>query len=105
MLSTFWQNNMIKPAKYWRDRQEVSKWYGRVGTVVVSTTIQVSSPEFADFSPYDYALVDFEDERHEFMAVPGLRLNPGDRVQLVLRKLTKPDASGLIEYGLKLNKI
>lgn len=96
---------MIKPATYWRHQSTVREWLGRVGTVVGCTSIRTSLPELSYLLPYDFALVDFAGERREVMATTGTKLAVGDQVKMVLRKLGQADASGLIEYGLKLEKV
>lgn len=94
-----------KPAEYWREKSEIAKWIGKEGMVVVSTTIRSSSPELNYLTPYEYAIVDFGDQKKEFMAAAGEKLVAGDRVKLVLRKMFQPDSSSLIEYNLKLVKV
>lgn len=96
---------MTKPAQYWRDQTEISKWLGREGVVAANTTIRTSSPELNYLTPYDYAVVDFGNEKKEFMAAAGQSLTIGDKVRLVLRKKFQPDPSSLIEYSLKLVKV
>lgn len=94
-----------KPAEYWRERSEIASWIGKEGEVIISTTIRTSSPELNYLTPYEYAIVDFGDQRKEFMGAAGEKLVAGDRVKLVLRKMFQPDSSGLIEYNLKLVKV
>lgn len=94
-----------KPAEYWRERSEIVAWLGKEGKVIISTTIRSSSPELNYLTPYEYAIVDFGDQKKEFMAAAGEKITTGDKVKLVLRKMFQPDSSSLIEYSLKLVKV
>lgn len=84
---------------------EITDWLGRTGLVLGCTTIRTSSPELGYLTPYDFALVDFAGEKKELMAAWGERLQVGDQVRVVLRKMSQPNHNSLIEYGLKLEKV
>jgi uncharacterized OB-fold protein len=93
------------PASYWRQTKNWSAWIGRKGTVIVSTSVAVSSPEQAEFKPYSFVLVDFESEKHEFMGTSHDVFQPGDVVECVLRKIASGDERGLVGYGIKIQKV
>jgi uncharacterized OB-fold protein len=95
----------MKPAAYWRANKKWSQWIGRQGEVVAATRMQVAIPELAPWTPLSYALVDFADERHEFLVAGQDEVQAGDRVECVLRKLGQPDEKGVIAYGIKVRKV
>ncbi len=95
----------IKPPYYWRKNKEWKDYIGRVGTVVLGTYIHVADEGRAKMTPYSYVVVDFGDEKRELMGVGHERLEVGDRVKCVLRKLSVSDDSGVIEYGVKVKRI
>lgn len=95
----------MKPAPYWRHNKAWSEWLGRQGEVIAVTHMQVAVPELSDWTPLSYALVDFGEERHEFLVAGQDSLHSGDRVECVLRKLAQPDETGVIPYGIKVQKV
>jgi len=95
----------MKPAQYWRLNKSWSQWLGRRGEVIAVTQMQVGIPSLADQTPTLYALVDFGDMRHEFLVIGQDTLQSGDQVECVLRKLGQPDESGVIPYGIKVQKV
>lgn len=95
---------MIQPATYWRENKMWKQWIGRRGTVLLCTEVHVAPPGFEWLVPYSYAVVEFGSERREFVAAGQEKLQPGDEVTVVVRKLSQPDASGIIHYGLKVAK-
>ena len=78
---------------------------GKKGKVLASTYIEVSSPEFLSSLPYSYAVVDFGNFKKELMGVGNEKLEAGDEVECVFRKISTPSHSSLIEYGIKAKKI
>lgn len=95
----------MQPAQYKRTTKHWNKWIGKTGKVIVATTVQVAPPEQARFKPYSYVLVDFGDEKHEFMGSGHEVFVSGDLVECVLRKTTAGDERGLIGYGIKVRKV
>ncbi len=93
---------MSHPAYYWRQNKEWSKWLGKTGVVVSATMIRVSEASRESMTPYSYAIVDFDGEKHEFMGETNVELQIGDKVKCVLRKMAVAEKSGLVEYGIKV---
>ena len=93
---------MIQPAYYWRQNKAWSQWLGKVGMVVSATMIRVSDDSRSNLTPYSYAIVDFDGEKHEFMGETNVELQIGDKVECVLRKMAIAEKSGLVEYGIKI---
>lgn len=96
---------MITPVSYWRANQSWRSWLNRQGEVVEVTTVTVPVPELIEQAPYQYALVDFGTQRKGLMVAAGSQVEPGDKVVTVLRKLAQPSKQGVIQYGLKVEKV
>jgi uncharacterized OB-fold protein len=96
---------MHTPPQYTRQNKDWADLIGQEGTVIAVTTIRVGSPEHQDSTPYDYAIIEFADCRREMMVAGHQRVVAGDRVVCQLRKLAKPDESGIIPYGVKVVKV
>jgi len=96
---------LVKPAAYWRTSQSWSEWLGKRGQVLEVTAIRVAVPELANWTPIDYALVDFNGARRSFMVAGQEKVVSGDEVKCVLRKLSPSDEAGIIRYGIKIQKL
>ena len=95
----------MKPPQYWRQNKDWKNWLGKRGKVIASTIVRVSAPEQSAFTPYSYVLVDFGNERHEFMGEGHAVFEINDEVQCVLRKISVLADHELIPYGIKVQKI
>lgn len=95
----------MHPGKYWRDSKQLRGWLGKKGTVITSSIVHVAAPDQTAFTPYSYVLVDFKDQRHEFMGVDHQTFSNGDEVICVLRKIGITPPNGLIPYGIKVKKV
>lgn len=95
----------IKPAQYWRETKHIKGYLGKIGEVISTTVIRTTSSEFSYLVPYSYVVVDFAGVKKELMGVSGDLLEIGDQVKCVMRKMSQPTNQGLIEYGLKVQKI
>lgn len=95
----------IPAASYWRENTSWHAWLGKIGHVVVSTELHLSTPDQTAFLPYSFVLVDFQGMRKEFMGVPNEIFKTGDAVVCVFRKVSIPDETGIIHYGIKIKKI
>ncbi|MBP7700866.1 hypothetical protein KA111_02270 [Candidatus Woesebacteria bacterium] len=92
----------ISPASYWRNNKKWSNLVGKSGKVILSTKIEVTAPEFQEFLPYYFAIVEVEGKNFEFMGEKNEILKKGDKVKLALRKISSCDESSLINYGIKI---
>lgn len=93
---------------YTRSNTDWSAWLDLTGKVVVVTTVRVAPPAQHLFTPYDLVMVQFKRPRAKrkiFMAASGESIQPGDTVKCVLRRLGVPDATSLINYGIKVAKV
>jgi uncharacterized OB-fold protein len=99
----------INSPSYARANKEWSRWLGKYGVVIAVTTIRVASDAHSVFTPYQYAVVSFVGERarlkKSFVVADGCHVSVGDKVQCVLRRLSKPNDSGIIEYGIKVARL
>ena len=95
----------MKPAQYWREAKQIKEYLGKTGSVVASTVIRSSAPEFNHLVPYSYVVVDFSGIKKEFMGIGNEILSTGDEVTCVMRKMSRGDNKSLIEYGIKVEKI
>ncbi|MCD8484379.1 OB-fold domain-containing protein [Candidatus Woesebacteria bacterium] len=98
-------NHALSAPRYWRDRREWSRWLGRKGTVVASTLIHVAPPELAYGAPYPYVLVDFGSEKRSFLGTGHTSFLVGEIVECVWRRMGTPDATGIIPYGIKVQRL
>lgn len=95
----------MKPPAYWRQNKAWARWLGQEGVVVASTLIRVAPEGLEQFAPYSFAIIEFDGGvRAEFMGLPEEKLNPGDQVQCVLRKISIPDSREIVAYGIKVSK-
>jgi len=92
----------IKPAAYWRKNKEWKNLLGKKGQVIFSTRVRVAGMGQKRWIPYSFALVEIEGKRYEMMGVGNEKLNTGDKIVCVLRRLSEPSPEGLIEYGIKV---
>ena len=97
---------MINPAKYWRSAKQTKLYLGRKGTVVVVTYIRSAGMDHQSSTPYSFAVVELADgEKVELTGVGHEKLEVGDKIECVLRKIPPNDGAGLIEYIIKAKKI
>lgn len=92
----------MRPAEYWRKNKNWKKWLGKKGIVIEASWITKSSPKFDKLAPYSFAVVDFEGEKKEFMGVSGEKLEMGDEIVCVFRKLSISKNEEIIPYGIKV---
>lgn len=82
---------IIKPADYWRKSKKISKLLGLSGKVLFATN--------------GFALVSIGAKKYEFQTVAGSKLNTGDKIVTVFRRLNLENNSSLVGYTLKVKKI
>jgi uncharacterized OB-fold protein len=96
---------MISPVKIWRNQKNVANQLGKIGTVLSWTIIRVPPGDFMDQAPYAVVLVDIEGGGRLVAQlvdsdISALRI--GQRVQTIIRRVTRPDSDGVIPYGIKV---
>ena len=95
----------LNSASYWRQNKNWNNFVGKIGKVVFSTKVKVTSPELQSYLPYCFVIVEMEGERYEFMSEKGVNLERGDEVKFVLRKISESSKASLINYGIKVVKL
>lgn len=95
----------MQPAPYYRQNKTWGNWLGKTGAVIASTLVTVSSPELNHLAPYSFVLVDFGNEKHEFMGSSHDVFEIGDTIECVLRRTNINETSGLIDYTIKVRKL
>jgi uncharacterized OB-fold protein len=96
---------MISTVKLWREKKERYTRLGEVGRVVSWTKIIEPPASFGQMS-YWVVMVEFKPkQRLVGQLVETREPRMGERVRGVLRRLRQPEASELIEYGLKFKYV
>jgi len=96
----------IQPAQYHRSTKEWHHLIGEKGRVLLSTKVEVSSPELEDYLPYSYLIVKLNNgKKVELMGESKTDFEIGDSVELELRKAGEVSSSSVIPYCLKAVKL
>ena len=96
---------MQSPVKIWRNQKNIAELLGQTGTIVSWTRIRVPPGDFTDQAPYPVALVDLVGGRRivaQLVDFDEEHLRFGQRVVTVIRRVTHPEADGVIPYGIKI---
>lgn len=99
---------MISPVKVWRNQKNVAGKLGKTGKILSWTVIRVPPGDFIDQAPYPVVLVDLDGgERIQAQLVDSRdeHLRVGQPVRTVIRRVTRPDADGVIPYGIKVKPL
>lgn len=99
---------MISPVKIWRHQKEIADLLGKEGRVVSWTMVRVPPAGYEQEAPYPVVLVEIENgQRLVGQLVDWQRedLKIGQKVKVVYRRIRKPEAEGVIPYGLKFRPI
>lgn len=91
----------------YRSAKKTKLLLGRVGTVIFSTEVVNCSREQTDFLPYCFLLVELDccKKKIEIQGEAHVQFNPQDRVIVKIRKISRPEESNIINYGLKACKL
>lgn len=96
---------MQSPVKIWRNQKSIAKILGKTGKIVSWTVIRVPPAGFSSLAPYPVVLVELTGgERMTAQLVDWEEkyLTIGQRVVTVVRRVTEPNAEGIIPYGIKV---
>lgn len=99
---------MQSPVKIWRNQKNVASGLGKTGTILSWTIIRVPPGDFMDQAPYVVVLANMDDGgciEAQLVDVALDSISDGQRVQTIIRRVTKPDADGVIPYGIKVKLI
>ena len=95
---------MLSPVKIWRNQKKVASLIGKTGKVISWTTIRVPPADFTSQAPYPVVLVEFSDKKRicaQLVDWQPENLQFGQKVVTIIRRIIKPDADGIIPYGIK----
>lgn len=105
---------MVSPVKIWRNQKKVRSLLGKTGQILSWTMIYIPPSGFSDQAPYPVALILFEDGTKmtaQLVDLPAGRQVgkeydlKGMQVITVIRRVLKPDETGVIPYGIKVKPI
>ncbi len=95
---------MQSPVKIWRNQKNIAALVGKTGTIISWTIVRVPPGDFTDQAPYPVVLIEMEDGKHvtcQMVDYDVSDLSVGQRVITIVRRVTHPDADGVIPYGIK----
>lgn len=99
---------MISPVKIWRHQKKVVSLLGQEGKIISWTKIFVPPLGFEEMAPYRIVLVEFKDKARmvgQFVNAKEKNLCFGQKVKAVYRRVRRPDAEGIIPYGIKFELV
>lgn len=99
---------MISPVKIWRNQKKVASLVGKTGRIVSWTIIRVPPSDFTDQAPYPVVLVELEDRSRIQAQLVDWKtedLTVGCPVVTVIRRMIRPNADGVIPYGIKVKPV
>ena len=99
---------MYSPVKLWRNQKHTQTLLGKRGVIVTWTIIRVPPEGFSDQVPYPVAVVELEDGKRitaQMVDWEQGQCSIGQRVQVVLRRISEPTSEGVIPYGVKVKPI
>lgn len=93
------------PVKIWRNQKNITDLVSLEGVIVTYTYIRVPQEGFSDQAPYVVAIVKLDNGTRVTVQITDPKDNTdvkrGQRVKLVVRRVTETDADGVIPYGIK----
>lgn len=95
---------MQSPVKLWRNQKHIAGSIGKTGTILSWTVVRVPPGDFSDQAPYAVALIELTDGKRvtcQMVDCDPFYLVFGQQVITVIRRVTQPDADGVIPYGIK----
>jgi hypothetical protein len=99
---------MYSPVKLWRNQKHTQTLLGKRGVIVTWTIIRVPPEGFSNQAPYPVAVVELEDKERitvQMVDCEQEHCRIGQRVQVVLRRISEPSLEGVIPYGIKVKPI
>lgn len=94
----------ISPVKVWRHQKEIALYLGKEGKIISRTLISVPPAGYEEEAPYQVVLVEFKEGKRligQLVDWQAKDLAMGAKVKAVYRRVRKPDAEGVIPYGIK----
>lgn len=81
---------------------------GKTGKILSWTVVRVPPADFSDQAPYPVVLVEFDDSGRitaQLVDWEDKNLKTGQKVAAVVRRMVKPNAEGVIPYGIKVKPL
>ncbi len=95
---------MQSPVKIWRNQKNIAALVGKTGSIRTWTVVRVPPGDFTDQAPYPVVLLELEDGKRvtcQLVDYDAKHLAFGQKVITIIRRVTHPDADGVIPYGIK----
>jgi|SRR3989344_5668088 len=99
---------MSSPVKHWRDTKKLHLNLSQKGKLLVWTKINTPPSGFEYQAPYIAGIVELENGKKvpsQIVDCSEKDLKIGLKVTAVVRRLRKPQAADVIEYGIKFKPI
>lgn len=104
---------MQSPVKIWRNQKKITAHLGKRGNVISWTMVRIPPAGFGDQAPYPVVLVSLvsgETIMAQMVDLPagrqvGMEELIGMKVITTIRRVTQPDADGIIPYGIKVKPV
>jgi uncharacterized OB-fold protein len=99
---------MLSPIKIWRNQKKIANLIGIAGEIVSWTYIRVPPGDFSSLAPYPVVMVKLENGTNftaQLVDYQDADLVTGRKVRTVLRRVTEPNADGIIPYYVKVKPI
>ena len=99
---------MQSPVKIWRNQKKVAQLIGKTGKIIAFTLIRVPPADFSDQAPYPVVLIALADHTRitaQLVDWDEKHLQFGQKVTTIIRRITKPNADGVIPYGIKVKPV
>ena len=100
--------NTHSPVKIWRNQKHIANLLGREGIIVSWTVIRVPPGGFSSLAPYPVAVVDLVGDGRITAQLVDWResdLAVGQKVRVVVRRISEPTTEGIIPYGIKVKPV
>jgi len=99
---------MYSPVKLWRNQKNTEALLGRQGVIVSWTVIRVPPEGYGNQAPYPVVVVDIVGHTKitaQMVDWEECHCKVGQKVQVVLRKISEPTSDGVIPYGVKVKPL
>ena len=99
---------MLSPVKLWRNQKYTREFLGKTGRIIAWTNIHVPPDGFSDQAPYPVVIVQLDAKTRitaQLVDYEGAHLHTGQKVRVVVRRITSPDPDGIIPYGVKVKPL
>ena len=99
---------MLSPVKIWRNQKKIKELLGKAGKIVSWTLVRIPLAGFSDQAPYPVVIVELENNKRitcQMVDFDNKELRTGQKVLTIVRRITEPDADGIIPYGIKVKPV